>query len=332
MSSERDNRQRAAARARLEREMAARAEAARRKRIFQARIGAGVAAAVVVGAVIWIIVAAAGGSGTQAATGSVSCTWPDPFPYETASPAASGSPTASGSPSASPAASGSASPSASPTSNRVLPAGIQDVGTPPATVPNTGYQVITFDTNRGPIKMEMNLAKTPCTAASIAYLADKGYYNNSDCHRLVQTIFALQCGDPSGTGSGGVTYTVKDENLPKDKLPAYHAGDVAMANTGQPDSNGTQFFFVYDNSQLQGDYSLFGRVVEGMDIIKAVAAGGDDGAFEAQAGGGHPNQKLTFTKVTAGPVTAVPTPVPATSAPAATSTPSPTASASPKAS
>jgi peptidyl-prolyl cis-trans isomerase B (cyclophilin B) len=332
VSSERDNRQRAAARARLEREMAARAEAARRKRVLQARIGAGVAAAVVLGAVIWIVVAASGSSSTQGATGTVACTWTDPFPFETASPAVSGSATASPSASASAAPSGSASASASPTSNRVLPPGIQDIGTPPTTVPNTGYQVITFDTNRGPIKMEMNLAKTPCTAASIAYLADKGYYNNSDCHRLVQTIFALQCGDPSGTGSGGVTYTVADENLPKDKLPAYHAGDVAMANTGQPNSNGTQFFFVYDNSQLQGDYSLFGRVVAGMDIIKAVAAGGDDSAFEAQAGGGHPNLKLTLTKVTAGPVTAVPTPTVANSTAPATSTPSPSASASPKAS
>jgi peptidyl-prolyl cis-trans isomerase B (cyclophilin B) len=323
VSSERDNRQRAAARARLEREMAARAETARRKRIMQARIGAGVAAAVVLGAVIWIVVAATGGGGTQAATGTVSCTWTDPFPFETASASPSGSASASAAP--------SGSPSASPTSNRVLPAGIRDIGTPPTTVPNSGYQVITFETNRGPIKMEMDLAKTPCTAASIQYLAQKGYYNNSDCHRLVQAIFALQCGDPSGTGSGGVTYTVVDENLPKDKLPAYHAGDVAMANTGQPDSNGTQFFFVYDKSQLQGNYSLFGTVVQGLDIIQAVAAGGDDGAFEADAGGGHPKEKLTLTNVTAGPITAVPTPTPASSASPA-SAPSPSGSASPAAS
>jgi len=327
VSSERDNRQRAAARARLEREMAARAEAARRKRILQARIGAGVAAVVVLGAVIWIIAAATSGGGSQTATGTVSCSWVDPFPFETASPGATGSATPSPTAAGSATPTGSASPS--PTSNRVLPAGISDIGTPPTTVPNVGYQVITFDTNKGPIKVEMNLARTPCTAASLNFLAEKGYYNNSDCHRLVTTIFALQCGDPSGTGSGGVTYTVADENLPKDKLPAYHAGDVAMANTGQANSNGTQFFFVYDNSQLQGDYSLFGRVVQGLDIIKAVAAGGDDGAFEAQAGGGHPKDKLTFKSVTAGPITNVPTPLPPTTPPAS---PSPSASASPTAS
>src|SRR5262249_1944005 len=127
-----------------------------------------------------------------------------------------------------------------------------------------------------------------------------------------------------------VTYTVADENLPKDKLPAYHTGDVAMANTGQPNSNGTQFFFVYDNSQLQGDYSLFARVVEGEDIIKTVAAGGDDGAFEAQAGGGHPNDKLTLKWVPAGELPRAPPPPPAPSpAPASAS---PTASPPPKAS
>jgi peptidyl-prolyl cis-trans isomerase B (cyclophilin B) len=179
--------------------------------------------------------------------------------------------------------------------------------------------------------MEMDLSKTPCTAASIAYLANKKFYDNSSCHRLVQEIFALQCGDPSGTGSGGATYRFADENLPKDKLPAYHEGDVAMANTGQPGSNGSQFFFLWSNSTLQGDYSLFGRVIEGMDIVKKVAAGGDDGAFAQQAGGGHPKIKFTFKTVRAGPVTefsVAPTP---TAEPSPAATPSASASATPSA-
>ena len=102
-------------------------------------------------------------------------------------------------------------------------------------MPRSGYQVFTFETNLGVIKVESDLSKTPCTAASIAYLASKGFYDNTSCHRLVPAIFALQCGDPAGTGAGGATYRFADENLPKDKLPAYHAGDVAMANQGQPD-------------------------------------------------------------------------------------------------
>jgi peptidyl-prolyl cis-trans isomerase B (cyclophilin B) len=169
------------------------------------------------------------------------------------------------------------------------------------------------------VKIEMDLAKTPCTAASLASLAQQKYYDGSSCHRLVASIFALQCGDPTGTGTGGPGYSFADENLPKDKLPAYHAGDVAMANTGQPSSNGSQFFFIWQNSTLPGDYTLFGRVIEGFDIVQKVGAGGDDGAFEAQgqAGGGHPKIKFQLKSVTVGPVTQT-SAAPTTTAPAAT--------------
>ncbi|HEX6873665.1 MAG TPA: peptidylprolyl isomerase [Micromonosporaceae bacterium] len=276
MSSVRDNRQRAAARAKLEREMAARAEAARRKRLMQARIGAAVAAVVVLGAVVWIVTAALSGgdkSPVASPSGPSACVWnTDPNAFN---------------------------PSA-PTSPR---AGVKDLGVPPTEVPRSGFRVLTIETNLGTVKIEMDLSKTPCTAANLAFLAEKQFYDGSSCHRLVKEIFALQCGDPSGTGSGGVTYKYADENLPVGKLPAYHEGDVAMANTGQPGTNGTQFFFLFGNSTLDANYTLFGRVIEGMDIIKKVAAGGDDGAFAQQAGGGHPKIKFEFKSVTAGPVT-----------------------------
>jgi peptidyl-prolyl cis-trans isomerase B (cyclophilin B) len=277
---------------------------------MQARIGGGVAAVVVLGAVIWIIVAASGGSTPQptASAGPTQCTWHNDYAAASPSPGASTSP-------------------------EPLPSGIVDVGTPPIDPPRSGFQVLTFDTNLGQVQVEMDLSKTPCTAASMAYLAGKGFYDNTSCHRLVADIFALQCGDPSGTGSGGSTYRFDDENLPTNKLPAYHDGDVAMANTGQPGSNGTQFFFVYGTSQLQGNYSLWGKVISGMDIVKQVAAAGDDQAFAAEAGGGHPNKAFTFTKVTAGPVTPTsqytPPPSPSTTPAASTSA---SASASPSAS
>jgi peptidyl-prolyl cis-trans isomerase B (cyclophilin B) len=304
VSSERDAKQRAAARAKLEREMSARREAARRKRLIQARVGAGVAAVVVLAAAVWGIIAATGGNepAPTASGGPTQCEWLSDYP----------------------------SPSPGEVSPSPLPSGIVDVGTPPVEPPRSGFQVITFDTNLGPVQVEMDLSKTPCTAASLAYLAEKGFYNGSACHRLVADIFALQCGDPSGSGSGGTTYRFADENLPTNKLPAYHEGDVAMANTGQPGSNGTQFFFVYGTSQLQGNYSLWGHVISGMDIVKKVAAAGDDQAYAAEAGGGHPNQAFSFTKVTAGPVT--PTsqaqPAPSTTAPSPTPTPTPSPSAS----
>jgi len=303
VSSVRDSKQRAAARAKLEREMAARRDAARRKRLMQARIGAGVAGVVVLATVVWIIVAATGDSNPTAnpSAAATSSTWHSDFP----------------------------SPSPGEASPSPLPDGIKDVGLPPTNPPRSGFQVLTFDTNLGQVQVEMDLSKTPCTAASMAYLASKGYYDNSSCHRLVADIFALQCGDPSGTGSGGTTYRFDDENLPLNKLPAYHDGDVAMANTGQPGSNGTQFFFVYGNSQLQGNYSLWGRVIAGNDIVKKVAAAGDDQAYAQEAGGGHPLQEFKFNKVTAGPITeksvASPAPLPSAS-PSPAATPSPSAS------
>jgi peptidyl-prolyl cis-trans isomerase B (cyclophilin B) len=277
VSSVRD-RQRAAARAKLEREMAARAEAARRKRLLQARIGAGVAGAVVIALVVWIVVAATGGKKPSVSASSTpsACEWiPEVAPGQTP------------------------------------PAGVKEVGMPPTNVPRSGYQVLTFTTNLGVIKVEMDLAKAPCTSANLAYLATKKFYDNTSCHRLVESIFALQCGDPSGTGSGGASYRFADENLPTDKLPAYHEGDVAMANRSTPVTDGSQFFFIWKNSPLPGKYSLFGRVIQGLDIVKKVAAGGDDGA-SGQKGDGHPKTKITFKSVTVGPVTQQSAATPAT--------------------
>ena len=279
--------------------MAARREAAHHKRVMQARIGGALAAVVVLGAVVWIIVAASGGGGTTpTAAPAKPCSYVTDYP--------------------------SVDPSSSPTP---LPSGVSDVGTPEAEPPASGFQVLTIETNLGKIEVEMDLSKTRCTANSMAFLANKGFYNGSSCHRLVTDIYALQCGDPSGTGSGGANYRFDDENLQVNKLPAYHEGDVAMANTGQPGSNGSQFFFVYGASQLQGNYSLWGHVISGLDIIKQVAAGGDNGEYAAQAGGGRPNTPLTFTKVTAGPITQTPAPT----QPASPSV-SPSAAASPSAS
>jgi peptidyl-prolyl cis-trans isomerase B (cyclophilin B) len=316
VSSVRDSRQRAAARAKLEREMTARLESARRKKILQARIGGGVALVLVLGVIAWILVAATGDDSTPSAQPSTpsECVWiPNEFePTETASAGASAS---AGRASSSADASATAEPA---------------IKKPPANPPRSGYQVVTFNTNLGAVKVEMNLTKTPCTAASLVSLAEQKYYDGTSCHRLVASIFALQCGDPTGQGTGGPGYRFADENLPKDKLPAYHAGDVAMANTGQEASNGSQFFFLWQNTTLQGDYSLFGRVIEGLDIVKKVADGGDDGAFEGQgqAGGGHPKTKFQIKTVTVGPVTptsaAVATTVPATST--ASTTPSVSAS------
>jgi peptidyl-prolyl cis-trans isomerase B (cyclophilin B) len=272
VTSNRD-RQRAAARARLEREMTERAEAARRRRRLQTMIGAGVAVLLVIGAVIWIV-AATGGSKKKAAAPSPSASaGPGPCRWQ-------------------PRVDPSASPKPSP------PAGMKDVGTPPASgEPRTGKEIMTITTSLGTIKVEMDLTKTPCTAASFSYLAGKKFFDGTKCHRLVPAIGALQCGDPSGEGAGGPAYQFGDENLPTGRRPAYPEGAVAMANGGAG-TNGSQFFFLYKDSDLQADYTLFGKVVEGLDIIKKVAAAGDDGVYEPNPGGGHPKTPLVFTTVT----------------------------------
>jgi peptidyl-prolyl cis-trans isomerase B (cyclophilin B) len=290
MSSVRD-RQRAAARARLEREMAARAEAARRKRLLQARVGAGVAGALVLAAVIWIIAAVSGGDDkpTQVATGTTTCEWRPVSAEKATAP------------------------------------GVKDVGTPATTVPNTGYQTMTITTNLGVVKVEMDLSKTPCTAANFTHLAAQKFFDNTSCFRLVPSIFALQCGAEVNTG--GPTYEYADENLPgPDQRPRYRDGEVANANGG-PNTNGSQFFFIFgtiDNTEdapLAANYSVLGRVVEGLDIIKRVAAGG----LKAGSGAGEGAPKLEFkvTRVTVSEPTPQPTPTPAAA------TPAPTGSATP---
>jgi peptidyl-prolyl cis-trans isomerase B (cyclophilin B) len=285
-----------------------------------------VAGLVVIGVVIWIISAVGGGgsgTGSTPAAAPTGCTYrPSPTnPPATSSPAASTSPTPAKT-TATPASTATASGSPSATVGAL----------PDSNPPRSGYRDMTIVTDQGTIKIEMDLSKAPCTAASMAHLAQTGYFVKNDpgvissCHRLVSTIFVLQCGDPTGSGAGGPGYEFDDENTAPDKLPAYHEGDVAMANSGA-NTNGSQFFFVYQTSSLPGNYSLWGHVIQGLDIIQKIAAGGDDDAFDPQqggAGGGHPLTPLVFKSVTVGPVyqtSLVTTP------PAPSTTPSPSATA-----
>jgi len=156
-------------------------------------------------------------------------------------------------------------------------------------------RTFTLKTNCGDILIEADGISAPLTVVSMTYLANKGFFDNSPCHRLTtQGIFVLQCGDPSGTGSGGPAYTAPDENLPKGSGNIYPAGSVAMANSGA-NTNGSQFFIVYeDNSRLGPNYTLWGKIVKGLEIVKAVAALGSDNSNGA--GDGRPNQAITIEK------------------------------------
>jgi cyclophilin family peptidyl-prolyl cis-trans isomerase len=182
-----------------------------------------------------------------------------------------------------PATTGSAQCAFTATPDQPAPSGHNE-GTPPASASRTGTVTVTLHTSQGDIPMTMPRAKAPCTVASFAFLAGKGYFNHTPCHRLTKasSLSVLQCGDPTGSGTGGPGYTIPDEN-PTD-LPSvqggqgaslYARGTVAMANTGQPHSGGSQFFLVYADSALPPNYAVFGTVsAAGLKVLDKVAAGG----------------------------------------------------------
>jgi len=149
--------------------------------------------------------------------------------------------------------------------------------------------VVQFYTNQGVITVKMLTTVTPCTTWSFRFLASRGYFNGTHCHRLTeQQIFVLQCGDPTGTGSGGPGYQFNDENL---SGATYPAGTVAMANAG-PNTNGSQFFFVWKDTSLPPDYTPFGTVIGGMNVLQKIAAAGDDS--QNSPGDGYPNLFTQF--------------------------------------
>jgi peptidyl-prolyl cis-trans isomerase B (cyclophilin B) len=173
------------------------------------------------------------------------------------------------------------------------PPAARNVGFPPAAPDYTASYRATIDTNRGAIVIDLLNSKATCTVNSFLYLASKGYFSNTGCHRLTTSgIFVLQCGDPTGTGQGGPGYMFDDENLPG---ATYPAGTVAMANSG-PDTDGSQFFLVYQQSSLQPAYTPFGRIVSGLGVINAIAKAGSDNSNAA--GDGHPKEKVIIERVT----------------------------------
>jgi cyclophilin family peptidyl-prolyl cis-trans isomerase len=177
---------------------------------------------------------------------------------------------------------------------------LTEVGTPPdpESTPAKGTSTLLMSTGQGDLTLTLDRAKAPCAAASFTYLAEQKFFDGSPCHRLVngESFGVLQCGDPSGTGQGGPTYKFAEEVTPDTTYPR---GTIAMANSGQPGSTGSQFFLCFTDSQLPPNYTAVGTVDEaGLAVLDQIAAGGNDGSMEPSPGGGAPNTPVTIESMT----------------------------------
>ncbi|MCA2214706.1 peptidylprolyl isomerase [Jidongwangia harbinensis] len=288
MASSKD-RQRALARAKLDRQLARRASRERRKRRIQAGLGAALAVALIVGGVAWLGGMFDESDEPEDTAASNLCAW-TPQSAE---------------------------------SNTDL----KDVGTPPTTgIPTSGTAPMTVTTNQGaPITVALDLANAPCSGASLTYLAQKKFYDNTECHEITAEG-ALHCGDPKGTGLGGPTYTFYNENVPTAPAPEpsastapppakplYPKGTVALWSN-PPGNNGSQFLIFLKDYAPKSDpqYPIVGTVTAGLNTLNKIGkiATVDNGSGDKV----KPKEKVVVQSVTVGAAAADTPPAPAPSA------------------
>jgi peptidyl-prolyl cis-trans isomerase B (cyclophilin B) len=287
------------AREKLDRQLVRRAGRQRRRRQIQAGIGAATALILIVGGVAWL-----GGA------------FDNDTPVDTS------------------AADQCAWTPQNATSNPNL----KDVGEPPTSgLPETGTRPMTITTDQGePIVVGLDLESATCSSASLAYLASKQFYDNTTCHEITAEG-ALRCGDPSGTGQGGPTYSVYNENVPAAPAPApsassgasspkpaksaapatpiapvYPAGTVALIGN-PPGTNGSQFliFFKDFTPKTEPQYPIVGSVTGGMATVTKL---GKTPTVENSAGDKvTPKTKINVKSITVGEPSAAPAPVPSPS-------------------
>ena len=164
---------------------------------------------------------------------------------------------------------------------------------PAQRLPKKLPRTFTFETNCGDIVVTTVGAKAPITVTQLSTLAKGGFFDISLCHRLTtQGLYVLQCGDPTATGTGGPSFSYQDENLPTATFNNYPAGTVAMANSG-PGTNGSQFFLVFADTTLGANYTIWGTITQGLDIVKAIAKAGVKGG----GADGPPKQAIAIQRV-----------------------------------
>jgi peptidyl-prolyl cis-trans isomerase B (cyclophilin B) len=280
---------REAAKRKLDAQLAHRAARAKRRKIVGAGVVAG--AVVVVAGIVLAVVLSDGGSTTDAAA-------PDPAANPTPP-----SPSAVQIPTERAPMPKRATPLANPVSCE-YPASTDQPASKPVKAPaagqlsSTGTVEITMKSTAGDIPITLDRALAPCTVNSFVELSKQGFFTDTECHRLgTDGLQMLQCGDPTGSGTGGPGYSFKDEVFPELK---YGRGILAMANSG-PDTNGSQFFMVYGTAELPPSYTVFGSIGDaGLAVLDKVAKDGvdPDSAAQSQDGTGKPKTPVKFTAVT----------------------------------
>lgn len=274
MASSKD-RQRVLARAKLDRQMARRAARVRRRRRIQAGAGAVAAVLLIVGGVAWL-----GGAFDSSE---------DDLAEPTAGNVCAWTPQ-------------------SAESNTDL----KDVGTPPnLDIPTSGVASMKLTTNQGDVTVALDLANAPCSGASFRYLADKKFFDNTECHEITAEG-AVHCGDPKGTGLGGPTYSFFDENVPAAPEPApsasaapppakplYPKGTVALWGN-PPGNNGSQFLIFFKDYSPKSDpkYPIVGSVTSGTETLTKISK---IPTVENSTGDKvKPKDKIVLTSVTVG--------------------------------
>jgi peptidyl-prolyl cis-trans isomerase B (cyclophilin B) len=239
------DRQRKLAREKLDRQLARRAAQERRRRRVMAGVGAGLAVVLILAGVAWLGGMFDGDKTDDTAASGDTCAWTP--------------------------------------QNAQTNTDLQDVGTPPTKdIPTSGTRPMTITTNQGaPIVVSLDLTKAPCSSESLTYLAGKKFYDSTECTEIT-TDGALRCGDPKGTGLGGPTYSIYNENAPSapapsasagpaSKTPLYPKGTVALIGN-PPGTNGSQFLlFFKDFSPADPQYSIVGTITAGMDTLTKIS-------------------------------------------------------------
>ena len=263
-----EQRRRQLAREKYERQMQRREEAQTRAKKRRLAVGAGAVVAVVaIAGTVWAV----GGSSDDKKTDAAA----PPAQSASASPTAAAKPVK-----------GCTAPAAG------SPNGKQSKAEPAMTVDTKASYTMTLDTSCGKVTIALDAAKAPHTVNSFAYLSGEKYFDHTKCHRLTtEGIYVLQCGDPTGTGTGGPGYTIPDENLTG---ATYPAGTIAMANTGAAHTGGSQFFLVYKDTQLPPQYTPFGKITGGLDVLQNIA----DGGVQGGGGDGAPAANVILNSVT----------------------------------